>query len=162
MATQILQLTGGVEQLPSNALSYDATAIGTLAVANGTSNASMFATNANTTVGLDVLSTNAVSQMLATNANTVAGLGTNPGVVWRTMQWKISGFGWLTQYDTDPGQLTAQNGYPATFLAYDRKVPGGGADPGSGKIVQLEVPTSNTGNNPMAQMLPFPSISVAP
>jgi hypothetical protein len=140
---EILQLTGGAEQNPMNSLDYNSAALGSLtAYTNATTN---------------VVST----AQLSAGANLVIAIQVQPDAFYirPLMQWTVNTYQWFTQYEQDPGQLTAPNGYYPTFLAYYRQNPGGGADPGSGKVVQLDVPTFS-GQNPMAQVLPFPSIAV--
>lgn len=73
---------------------------------------------------------------------------------------------WINQFFHYPiqGTLQGRAGYMnGLVVVLERKVPGGGADPGSGKIPQLEVPTKSattgTGaddSNPASMFVPFP------
>jgi len=73
---------------------------------------------------------------------------------------------WLNQFFHYPIQGTLQgraNFMNGTVIILERKVPGAGSDPGSGKIPQLEVPTkaaiTGTGaddSNPAGMLIPFP------
>jgi hypothetical protein len=75
-------------------------------------------------------------------------------------QTRINSWYWLTQYDNEWG-FCSQPGYNLnSVIAYDRHVPGGGTDPGSGKIVQLEAVTEIGKPNAGSCVLPFASISV--
>jgi len=169
MATQQLQLTGNVEALPMNSLDYDPTVTHTVSAnANTIANTvGLHATNANTTQTIitdDTVNAHTANGigLQAMNANTVQTIIADRDPKNQAhMQWKQNTRHWLTEFETLYGEGYRAKGQPHPEIAYDRKVPGGGADPGSGKIVQLEVPTTPGRPNPVADMLPFPSISVA-
>lgn len=143
MATQVVQLTGNAAALPMNSLDYT------------TWSSSLLFANANTfanTVGLPATNANATQVIIA---------DFDPKNRQDQMQWKQNTRHWFTEFETKYGEAYRNKGQKYPQIAYDRKVPGGGADPGSGKIVQLEVPTTPGQPNHVADMLPFPSVRVA-
>jgi hypothetical protein len=160
---QVLQLTGGTEQVLLNAAAYDAAAIGAWSVpfqllvgivANAANTQQVMVT------GFLPLANTVGPIALAANTQQVRVVQPEDFQIRQMMQVRLNTWYWLTQYETTPLQVT-QQGYSLQIgVAYDRKVPGGGADPASGKIVQLEVPTVSGSPNFAAQVLPFPSISV--